>query len=248
MAHPWQMLEAGLHMQTLDHNYAPIGLLEMIAPTPKRVLDVGCFCGGSGRWLKQRFPECEVIGIEMLEDAAAIAAKTYDTVIVGSFEKVDLETEELAPGSFDAIVAADVLEHLYNPWQALQRLRPLLAAGGAMYVSLPNTRNLNVLSSLAAGEWRYSGAGILDVTHIRFFTRAQAMEMLDQTGWTICETRVNPDPSLTSALAGRNIDTISDIVVGKLRLENLERKDVVDLMALQFLIRAVPQLHQRTEA
>lgn len=73
----------------------------------------------------------------MLDKAAAMAAQTYEQVITGTFEQVDFEKEGLKPGSFDAIIAADVLEHLYNPWQALQRLRPLLAPGGAIYVACP---------------------------------------------------------------------------------------------------------------
>jgi 2-polyprenyl-3-methyl-5-hydroxy-6-metoxy-1,4-benzoquinol methylase len=236
----WKMLDADMHLHTLDPNYAPVGLLEMVNPSPKRVLDLGCFCGGSGRWLKQRFPGCEVTGIEMLDKAAAMAAQTYEQVIMGTFEQVDFEKEGLKPGSFDAIIAADVLEHLYNPWQALQRLKPLLAQGGAIYVSLPNIRNLNVLSALASGEWCYEGAGILDVTHIRFFTLAQASEMLTQTGWIISDARMNPDPRLTGMFEGKNLDEMKSISMGKLKLEGLKKIDVVELMALQFFIRAVP--------
>jgi predicted O-linked N-acetylglucosamine transferase (SPINDLY family)/2-polyprenyl-3-methyl-5-hydroxy-6-metoxy-1,4-benzoquinol methylase len=236
----WKMLDADMHLHTLDPNYAPVGLLEMVNPSPKRVLDLGCFCGGSGRWLKQRFPGCEVTGIEMLDKAAAIAAQTYKQVITGTFEQVDFEQEGLKPGSFDAIIAADVLEHLYNPWQALQRLKPLLAQDGAIYVSLPNIRNLNVLSALASGEWRYEGAGILDVTHIRFFTLAQASEMLTQTGWIISNARMNPDPRLTGMFEGKNLDEMKSISMGKLKLEGLKKIDVVELMAVQFFIRAVP--------
>src|SRR3989304_333466 len=118
--HPWQLLETGLHLQTLKHDYAPVGLLEMVTSVPKRILDVGCFCGGSGRWLKRRFPDCKIIGIEMLDEAAAIAAPAYERVVVGTFERVDFAAEGLVPGSFDSIIAADVLEHLYDPWQALR--------------------------------------------------------------------------------------------------------------------------------
>ncbi|MCX7177194.1 MAG: methyltransferase domain-containing protein [Proteobacteria bacterium] len=204
-AHPWQMLDAELHLQTLKVDYAPVGPLEMLATPPKRVLDVGCFCGGSGRWLKQRFPDCTVIGIEMLNKAAEIAAIDYDRVIAVPFEQVDFSDKDLLPCSFDAIIAADVLEHLYNPWKALGRLRPLLAPGGAIYLSLPNIRNLHIMTALATGEWRYMGAGILDITHIRFFTRAQAIEMLQQTGWDVCETRFNPDPRLVNSYTGKNL-------------------------------------------
>jgi SAM-dependent methyltransferase len=236
----WKMLDSDIHLQTLDPNYAPVGLLEMVKPAPKRVLDMGCFCGGSGRWLKQRFPSCEVIGIEMLGKAAAIAEQAYDSVIVGAFEQVDFGSTGLKVGSFDAIIAADVLEHMYNPWKALQRLKPLLAPGGAIYVSLPNVRNLNVLSSLASGQWRYEGAGILDITHIRFFTLAQASEMLSQTGWLIREGRMNPDPNLSYIIQGKSLDQINTLNLGKLKLEGLSQMDVIELMAVQFFIRAEP--------
>jgi len=151
-AYPWQMLDADLHLHTLTPNYAPTGLLAMLpehADETRRlkVLDVGCFCGGSGRWIKQKFPGAEVIGIEMLPKAAEVAAPDYDKVIVSTFENVDFEVEGLNHGSVEAIIAADVLEHLYNPWQALQRLKPLLAPGGAIYISLPNIRNLNILNA-----------------------------------------------------------------------------------------------------
>lgn len=235
----WKMLDADMHLHTLDPDYAPVGLLEMVDPLPNRVLDLGCFCGGSGRWLKRRFPGCKVTGIEMLDKAAAIAAQSYERVITGTFEQVDFEKAGLKPGSFDAIIAADVLEHLYNPWRALQRLKPLLAQDGAIYVSLPNIRNLNVLSALASGEWRYEGAGILDVTHIRFFTLAQASEMLTQTGWKISDARMNPDPSLTDMFEGKNLDEIKSLGMGNLKLEGLKKIDVVELMAVQFFIRAV---------
>jgi 2-polyprenyl-3-methyl-5-hydroxy-6-metoxy-1,4-benzoquinol methylase len=236
----WKLLDADMHLQTLDPDYAPVGLLEMIDPPPRRVLDLGCFCGGSGRWLKQRFPDCEVIGIEMLGKAAAMAVQTYDRVIEGTFEQVDFAAEGLMAGSFDAVIAADFLEHIYNPWHALQRVKPLLAPGGAIYVSLPNVRNLNILSALAGGAWRYQGAGILDITHVRFFTLAQASEMLSQTGWLIRDGRLNPDSSLSYIVDGKNLEEIKTLSAGKLKLEGLNPMDVLELMAIQFFIRAEP--------
>ena len=240
--YPWQMLDADLHLHTLKADYAPVGLLEMINTPPRRVLDIGCFCGGSGRWLKARFPGCKVIGIEMLDKAAANAAEAYDRVIVGAFEQVDFTTEGLPPGSVDAIIAADVLEHLYNPWKALQRLKPLLAPGGAIYISLPNVRNLNVLAGLANGEWQYAGAGILDITHIRFFTRVQALQMIEQTGWRVEDLRINPDTRLKPAFEGKNLAQIQSINVGLLKLDGMKEQDVLELLTLQYFIQAVPAL------
>lgn len=237
----WQQLESELHMQTLKQDYAPVGLLEMVLAIPQRVLDVGCFCGGTGKWLKNRFPGCHVTGIEYLDAAAAIAATTYDRVIQMRIEDVDFDREGIAKGSFDIIVAADVLEHLYNPWQVVNRLRPLLAPNGAIYISLPNIRNLNIMKSLAEGRWQYSGAGILDITHIRFFTRTQAIEMLEQTGWQVVDQKVNPDPSLWHLLQGQDVSKINRIDAGFMKLENLSAQDVLELFALQFFLKAIPR-------
>lgn len=235
--YPWQQLDADLHFHSLRHDYAPVGLLQMISDPPRQVLDVGCFCGGSGRWLKNQFPGTHVTGIEMLAKAAAVAREIYDEVHVGKFEEIDLTPWQ---GKFDAIIVADVLEHMYNPWAVLQKLSPLLAPGGALYISLPNIRNLNILMGLAGGEWRYAGAGILDITHIRFFTKQQILEMLQQTGWQAHEVKLNFDQRLTPSFKGVDLNTLKNINAGKLKLENLTRDDVFELLTLQFFIRATP--------
>ena len=236
----WTLLGGDLHMQTLRPDYAPTGLLEMMTSPPARVLDVGCLCGGTGRWLKQRFPGVEVTGIECLAPAAARARDSYERVIEAPIEAVNFETENLIAGSFDAIVAADVLEHLVNPWAVLQRLRPLLTAKGALYVSLPNVRNLNLLAGLVSGEWRYVGAGILDISHLRFFTRAQAIEMLIETGWRTHEIRINPDPRVMPAFAGKNLADVHSIATPRLSLKSLPQADVLEWVALQFFFKAAP--------
>lgn len=237
---PWQQLDGPLHMQTLRPDYAPVGLLEMMLPTPTAVLDVGCFCGGTGRWLKKRFPTCRLIGLEPLAQAAAVARDAYDQLIEQTVESVDFSTAGLAPGSLDAIVAADVLEHMRNPWRALEKLRLLLAPGGAMYVSLPNVRNLTILLGLAKGEWRYGGSGILDITHLRFFTRAQAIEMFTETGWRVTESRANMDPRLKNLMPDQFPPGACNIRTSNVQLENLSPDDVRELLTLQHFFRIVP--------
>ncbi len=236
----WRLLGEAGHLQTLDPDYAPSGLLEQIELAPRRVLDLGCFCGGTGRWLKRRFPGCEVIGVEMLEQAAALAAKAYDRVHVSTLEQLDFEKSGILPGTFDAIIAADVLEHLYNPWQLLQRIRPLLSPEGALYVSLPNVRNLKLLSEIAKGNFDYAGAGILDVTHVRFFTRKTAAQMLAETGYVVRDVRINPDNRLAGVFAGKDLDRTTSIELDGLRLDGLTREDLLELAALQLYLRCVP--------
>ncbi len=235
--HPWQGLDADIHLHSLQHDYAPVELLEMIAHPPREVLDIGCFCGGTGRWLKRRFPGAKLIGVEMLEAAAAIARPAYEEVHVGKLEQFDLDRWQ---GRFDAIIAADVLEHMYNPWGALQKLIPLLAPGGALYISLPNIRNLGVMTALAGGDWRYAASGILDITHIRFFTRAQTREMLEQTGWVIDDLKFKLDRKLVAAFPNQNLEEVRKISAGPLTLEVTSKEDALELLTLQFLVKASP--------
>lgn len=236
----WHLLDEGVHLQTLNPSYAPTGLLELIERAPRRVLDVGCFCGGTGRYLKRKFPGCEVIGIEMLEQAAKLAAEAYDRVHVGTLEQLDFAQVGIQPQSFDVIVAADVLEHLFHPWNALKRLRPLLAPGGSLYVSLPNARNLKLLSELGRGRFDYAGAGILDVTHVRFFTRRTAVEMLEQTGFAVEDVRINPDQRLAGVFEGKRLDQTTSIELDGLTLRDLAPEDLLELAALQLYLRARP--------
>ena len=227
-------------MHTLNHEYAPAGLLEMIKTAPRRVLDVGCFCGGSGRWLKTQYAGCEVIGIEPLSAAAEQAAIIYEQVINKSLEKIDFKEEGFGRGSFDTIIAADVLEHMINPWKSLERLRQLLLPEGFLYASIPNVRNLRVLQNLAEGRWLYEGAGIQDISHLRFFTRAQIFEMFMQTGWVVDEIRINPDPQLTEVFKDKDLNAIDTLEAGSLQLKHLSTVDVLELVALQFFVRAHP--------
>ena len=234
----WRLLDQDLHLTTLSHTYAPVGLLQMIPATPKAVFDLGCFVGATGRWLKERFPGVKVVGVELLPAAAEKARATYDQVFTGRFEEMDLGP---LTGQFDTIIAADVLEHLYHPWQALERLKTLLAPGGALYVSLPNVRNLRVLEGLALGDWPYAGAGILDITHVRFFTRRSALRMLSETGWQVQDVRANLDPQLKGMIAGRDLKAVRNIELKNLVLRNLPPGETVEFFTLQWFIRAVPQ-------
>ncbi|MGQ9831119.1 MAG: methyltransferase domain-containing protein [Thermochromatium sp.] len=234
----WALLERGLHLQTLSHSYAPVGLLEMIPAVPQQVFDLGCFVGGTGRWLKARYPGVRVVGAELLPEAAAKARQIYDEVWEGRFEEMDLSAHA---GRFDTIIAADVLEHLYHPWQALLRLKTLLAPGGQLYVSLPNVRNLRVLNGLLEeGDWPYAGAGILDITHIRFFTRKSALRMLTETGFEVLEVRANLDAQLKPLLAGKDLGQIRNVEQPHWGMKNLGHEDVLELFTLQWFLRCRP--------
>ena len=152
-------------------------LLDMIAVAPGAVLDVGCGGGATDAELKRRFAAATVVGIEPVAAAAARAAKRLDRVICANAETLDFAAAGIAPGTFDLIIVADVLEHMYDPWHMLERLRPLLALGGRILASIPNVRNLWLLEKIARGNFDYRDEGLLDITHIRFFTFAEGRRL-----------------------------------------------------------------------
>jgi 2-polyprenyl-3-methyl-5-hydroxy-6-metoxy-1,4-benzoquinol methylase len=106
--------------------------------------------------------------------------------------------------TFDVVVCADVLEHLEEPAAVLARVRSWISPGGALFVSLPNVANVAVRLALLAGRFEYAEAGILDRTHLRFFTRRSARRLVEEAGFRIRRLRPTPIPAeLALPILGR---------------------------------------------
>jgi 2-polyprenyl-3-methyl-5-hydroxy-6-metoxy-1,4-benzoquinol methylase len=183
-------------------------VLPFIPAGARTVFDVGCSFGGFGASLKRARPTTEVWGLEPHEDAAAVAATRLDRVIHGVFPDDAPERE------FDCVVFNDVLEHLLEPWDALREARTMLAAGGVVVASIPNVRHYSVVVPLLLkGRFTYRDSGIMDRTHLRFFTRSTMVELFEATGFRIeqvAPSRLSPrtDGELARVLAvlGRRAD------------------------------------------
>jgi 2-polyprenyl-3-methyl-5-hydroxy-6-metoxy-1,4-benzoquinol methylase len=160
-------------------------VLALVPTGARRVLDVGCGAGRLGEAIKGR-QQAEVIGIELNESAAAWARQRLDRVVVGNVEQLDVE---FGAGSLDAIVCADILEHLREPERLLLKARTWLAADGSLIASIPNVRHHSVVRSLLQGNWTYESAGLLDRDHVRFFTRREIEKMFFRAGFAIDELR-----------------------------------------------------------
>ena len=149
-------------------------LLALVPPGARRVLDVGCATGELARALKRR-GDVEVVGIEREPAYAAEARRHCDAVLEGDAEAIagrDL-------GRFDCLVAADVLEHLVDPWSALAAYATMLDPGCRAIVSLPNAAHWTTFARLAGGRWPRLPEGIHDATHLRWFTLRDAIELLE---------------------------------------------------------------------
>jgi 2-polyprenyl-3-methyl-5-hydroxy-6-metoxy-1,4-benzoquinol methylase len=160
-------------------------MLPFIPPNVKKVLDVGCGVGRFGSVLKEKYG-AEVWGVEMNPAAAEYASTVLDKVFCSEFNGSCFSL-----GSrFDCIVFNDVLEHMVCPEDALKSAKEMLTPEGVVVASIPNIRNFVVLWDLVVkGEWTYQDAGILDRTHMRFFTRLSVSHLFSNAGLAVvrCE-------------------------------------------------------------
>jgi SAM-dependent methyltransferase len=159
-------------------------------PDGARVLDVGCATGYLAQALRER--GCWVLGIEPDARAAAEAAARCDEVLSADIE--DAAVRAALPGPFGAIVCADVLEHLADPWAVLSDLGALLAPGGVVVVSLPNAVHWNARRHIVRGRFPHEDAGTFDRTHLRWFDGAHARELARRAGLRVREARHTPAP------------------------------------------------------
>ena len=181
---PDQMLEVDRAPKTYSFEVDPeaannshsmvIGLVG----TGRRVLEVGCGGGHVAHHLRERGNE--VVGIDVDPAAVAAARRVLDEVHCCDLDVVDASV--LVQGPFDVIILADVLEHLRQPGRVLGDLLSLLAADGRVLLSIPNVAHVDVRLMLLLGEWRYQPLGLLDDTHLRWFSRRAIAELLRGAG------------------------------------------------------------------
>ena len=213
-------------------------LLNRIPLSAKNVLEIGCGQGKLGRAFKSRQPLSNYFGIEIMPDEARIAGVNLDGVLCANIEldhQIPLKflaqtnSEEL----FDALVLGDVLEHLQDPWKLLQEAHKWMAPNSTCILCIPNVGHWSVLQQLLKGRFDYAEAGLLDKTHLRFFTLETAIEMLRQAGWTVVEAipRIFQPEKMQEAL-----NAIMPIAKS---LNLNEAKLKRDLTAYQWVIRAV---------
>lgn len=147
---------------------------EHIRDNGLRILDVGCGTGMLGRFFRNS-QGCTVYGIEIDQTAFKLAESNLDAVINADIETVELPYES---DFFDVIILGDVIEHLINPVATVKKLERTLKPAGKMYITVPNIRHWKILMDLLFFDrWEYKTWGILDYTHLRFFTRKSINEL-----------------------------------------------------------------------
>lgn len=159
------------------YNQARPDVAELVPSRCHRVLEVGCGSGELGRLLRGRGHH--VTGIELVPNMAERASRWLDSVVTADVER---DGFPFPPASFDALIFADVLEHLVDPWRVLREAVEVLAEDGVVVASIPNVQNIDVLRRLFLGRWDYRQRGILDIGHLRFFTLRSIHTLFSQAG------------------------------------------------------------------
>jgi SAM-dependent methyltransferase len=207
-------------------------LLPFVPLDAAKVVEVGCAGGQLAREYRKTNPECEYVGIEIDPDYASVARTSCTRVVLGNIESIDDHVfGSLFPSS--CWIFGDVLEHLYDPWSVLSRVRRSLEPGAIIVACVPNAQHWSVQAKLASGEFWYSDLGLMDRTHIRWFTRKTALQMLEGAGFRVVggRPRVVEEPGMEATLAAirqvaQTIGTDAEVAVN-------------DAMAYQWVLQAV---------
>ncbi len=199
----------------------------------ERVIDFGCATGYFAELLNKK--GCSVVGVEINPTAAKEAEKHCQKVIVADLDFVSLTEILDKEEKFDVAVFGDVLEHLRNPWKILQETKKILSSQGYIVASIPNIAHGSIRLALLQGKFEYTEIGILDDTHLRFFTRETVEDLFERSGYVIEQVKQTKVPifSDSSVIPNLNESDFESSLVKKIQQE--EEADT-----LQFIIKAHP--------
>jgi 2-polyprenyl-3-methyl-5-hydroxy-6-metoxy-1,4-benzoquinol methylase len=208
-------------------------LLALMPTTATKVLEVGCSTGALAQAFKQNHADSDYWGIEFDPKAAEIAKRHCNQVMALDVEGMsDKELAELS--SRNCWVFGDVLEHLRDPWRLLARIRKVMSADGCIVASIPNAQHWSLQARLSVGDFRYTDGGLMDRTHLRWFTRVTMLEMFQNAGFRIDagKPRIFNEPGRELALPAIRLMAES--------LGVSPEQAVQDALPLQYVVRAVP--------
>lgn len=210
----------------------------------KSVLEVGCATGYITKILVER--GCDVIGIEVDPDAAKAAERWAERVVVGDIDEGEV-WHYVKDESFDVVLLGDVLEHLHDPLLSLREAVRKVKPSGFVVTSLPNVAHGDVRMSLMQGQFRYVDKGLLDRTHMKFFTYESARELLTEAGLLPVDTKRVVVPLFTTEIGVKREDVDPEIVDALLKDPEAETYQWVVKSVRDSGSRTVEELSQRVD-
>ena len=208
-------------------------LLAWLPSTAQRVLEVGCSSGQLARAFKAVNPGCDYRGIELDATAAALARRVCEQVSVFDIETLP-ESDLAAFRDRDCWVFGDVLEHLRDPWLLLARIRKIMPANGCVVACVPNAQHWSVQAKLALGDFSYADGGLMDRSHLRWFTRLTLLRMFNEAGFKFDGgvSRIFNEPQRERVLPAIRAMAVCQGLAPE--------QAVQDALALQYVVRMVP--------
>lgn len=219
--------------QTPVHEHHNPDLLSFIPASSRNLIEIGCSSGALAREFKKGNPACSYLGVEIDPGFVDLARRYCDDVLCLDVEDAD-EDFFIRQSGRDCWIFGDALEHLKDPWRLLRRIRSRLPSHGCVVACIPNAQHWSLIVNLAIGEFRYQESGLLDKTHLRWFTKNTIVDLFSGAGFRIAEaaSRVFHEPSRDRFLP----------LIGQLA-EACGRDPAVavkDAIPVQYVVRVVP--------
>lgn len=220
--------------QTPVNEIPNMDLFSLIPTRCKRIIEVGSSSGVLAREYKKLNPACHYTGIEIDAEYAALSRRFCDAVLCGSIENLDdITFASLFPS--DCWIFADVLEHLVDPWSLLKRIRDKISSEISIVACIPNAQHWSIQAKINCGQLFYKDSGLLDRTHLRWFSRLTIFELFKSTGFQVIEgaprifPHMEPDEKIRAA-----IRTMAEAIGADVETS------VRDALAFQWIVRAIP--------
>jgi SAM-dependent methyltransferase len=218
--------------QTPQHEHHNPDLLALVPASARRLVEIGCSSGALAREFKRGAPDCHYLGVEIDPGYAELAKRHCDEVMVCDLDGADEEFWQ-ACSDRDCWIFGDTLEHLKDPWAVLRRIRTLIPPSGSVVACIPNVQHWSMQAKLSVGDFRYRDSGLLDRTHLRWFTRQTIIESFREAGFEIVagKPRIFNEP---------NRERFLPLIEQMAQAAGADAKQAVqDALPLQYVVRAV---------
>lgn len=218
--------------QTPIHDRFNEAVFQLIPDAAKRIIEIGCSSGALAKEFKKNHPDVHWIGVEIDPDYAELAKKYCDTTIVANLDEVKNDFY-VTHSDCDCWIFGDVLEHLKDPWKVVKSIRNVIPHNGCIVASIPNAQNWSLIAKLSVGDFRYEDTGLLDRTHLRWFTRKTVHELFENEDFIISEglTTISHQPN-------QEILNLIGKIADKCGVNPMEA--MADAIPLQFVVRVSP--------
>lgn len=219
--------------QTPEHYLHNEDLLRIIPQQSLNLIEVGCSTGALAKEFKIINPLCNYFGVDIDPNYAALADKYCDYTAAMNIEHANdsfFEDQKIR----DCWIFGDCLEHLQDPWKILRKIRAVIPTHGCIVACIPNAQHWSIQVRLSVGDFRYENSGLLDKTHLRWFTRQTIVELFADTGFKIIEgfPRVFNEP---------NKDPFISLIGSMAQTAGFDAATAItDSLPLQYVIKAIP--------